>query len=331
MYTLGQWKDTRRVDHFNFIGFSFSRGFYIANPRWRMFDATLRPDLKVFDPFVDECAPTRSAFDRMTALGNIINTAYHFIQGRQAPAQANDRYNTAVDALYNQALLDMNQLVGAHYQQAMEHYITGVNRPARTINVNVLLLKPSGGAVPAADAATINQQIQNANASAAFQGAQITVTRIGAITRIHEDANNRSFLLTAPAPLAVRGNFQEDMDGGDRLIDHCNTLTHNADMNIVFVDAFDQNDVQGFTFRAQVSYRGHIPQRPIIVVRLTPVAGGAATHPTTLLHELGHALCTEGSHSADANNLMAGGAVRSGINQLSVGQCAWFCNNPYIN
>jgi hypothetical protein len=287
--------------------------------------------LKVFDPFVNAFNLAQSRFDRMTALGRIIETSYHLIQGRQAPDQVNDRYNAAVTALSNQAIVEMNLIVGAAYQQAMEHYITGVNRPARTILVNQLLIKPAAGAVPPADAVAINQQIQNANASVAFQGAQITVTTVGATVRLHQDTNNQPFLLGPPAPVAVQDTFQDSAGGGERLIDYCNNLPRTADMDLVFVDAFDANDIQGRTFRAGCNYNGHTPQRPIVVVRLTPVVGGAATHPTTLLHELGHALSSEPSHSAQADNLMAGGAIRSGVDQISLGQAAWFCNNPYIN
>ena len=331
MFTSGQWKDLRRVDHVKFIGFSFSRGVYLANPRWRRFDANHRPDLKVFDPFVDQANQAQNGFDRMTALARIIDTGYHLIQNRQAAGHAGDRYSNAVDALHNRAVLDMNQIVGAHYQQAMEDYITGVNRPARTIRINRLLIKPNAGAVSAVDAAAIGQQIQSANAAAAFQGAQIDVATVGAITRIHQDANNQPFLLGPAAPLALQGSFQDSAVGGERLIDYCNSLQHDADMDVVFLDAFDQSDVQGRTFRALNSYNGHAPRRPIVAVRLTPVAGGAATHPTTLLHELGHALCSEPSHSLAPDNLMAGGAIRSGVDQLSPGQMAWFCNNPYVS
>jgi hypothetical protein len=331
MYTLGQWQDIRRVDHFKFVGVSFSRGFYIANPRWRQFDANDRPDLKGFDQYVTAFNLAQSPFDRMSALGEIISLGYHFIQGRQAPAQANDRYNNAVDALYNRAIIDMNLIAGHLRQQAMEHHITGVARPARTIQVNVLLIKPSAVAAPAGDAITINAQIANANASAAFQNAQIAVNQVGGIVQVHEDAHHQSFLLGAAAPLHVRGTFQDSAVGGDRLIDYCNGLPRTADMDVVFVDGFDQADVQGRTFRAQNDYNGHTALRPIIAIRLTPVVGGAATHPTTLVHEFGHALCSEPSHSADANNLMAGGANRTGIDNLSAGLNAWFCNNPYIN
>ena len=38
MYTLGQWQAMRRVDNFQFVGVSFTRGFYVAHPRWRVYD-----------------------------------------------------------------------------------------------------------------------------------------------------------------------------------------------------------------------------------------------------------------------------------------------------
>ena len=109
------------------------------------------------------------------------------------------------------------------------------------------------------------------------------------------------------------------------------TGVETADMDVVYVDAFDQADIQGRTFRALADYAGHVPLRPIIAIRLTPVVGGAATHPTTLLHEFGHALCSEPSHSTVPSNLMSDGANRTGVDALTDGQMAWFCNNPYIS
>ena len=155
---------------------------------------------------------------------------------------------------------------------------------------------------------------------------------MGNVRQIHQDQNGVSFLLTAQmgAPVQVQGTFQDSMGGGNRLIDYCNTLPRTADVDVVYVPAFDQDDIQGRTFRAGVGQNNHVPLRPIITVRVTPPQGAGATHPTTLAHEMGHALCTEPGHSASANELMTAGHNRNGTNSLTLGQMAWFCNNPYV-
>jgi len=326
MLTLVQWKDIRRVDHVSLPAVSLSRGIYIAHPRWRQRDPTQRPDLKVFDTHVQAYLALQSNFDKITALAEIMSLTYHFIAGRGG----NDRYSQAVTQLYNSALLDMNALCHPAHQQAMEHYITGVSRPARTVRVNLLLIKPSAVPAPPANGLVATAHIQTANAAQCFQDAQITVAPVGPIMQIHQNAHNQPFLLGPPAPVIVQGTFQDSAGGGDRLIDYCNTLPRNADVDVAYVDAFDQADIQGRTFRALQDYNGHVAQRPIIVIRLTPAVGGGATHGTTLLHELGHALCSESSHSADPANLMAGGANRTGADELSLGEAAWFCCNPYV-
>ena len=333
MYTLGQWRNVRRVDHARFIGVSFSRGVYIARPRWRGFDANNRPNLKAFDPFVQAYHQANNRFDRISALAEIISLAYHFIQNRQEPDQVNDRYNNAIRAIRNQAIVAMNGIVGAQYQQSMEHYITGVHRPARTVRLNCMLMKVDANQVIANGHNTINNQIGIANAMASYQAAQLTLNRVGNITEIWEDHNNDSFLLTAAmgAPVNMQGKFQDSAGGGRRLIDYCNGLNTVRDVDIVYLASFDQNDVQGRTLRAGNDYNGHVPVLPIITVRLTPANGGDATHPTTLAHEMGHALCSEPLHSAAAAELMTNGGNRNGNNVLTLGQQAWFCNSAFVN
>jgi hypothetical protein len=327
MLTLGQWVDRRRVDHFSIPSVSLSRGIHIAHPRWRARNPNNRPDLKVFDPWVVAFHQANNRFDRISALGEIIELGSPVIHNH-----GNDQYGQAVTQLYNDALIELNNVCGANYQQAIEHYITGVARPARTVRMNVILIKTSNAPAPQNALGTINNHIQTANALACYQQAQLTLARVGNVAQIHQNAQGVSFLLTAQmgAPQNVQGTFQDSAGGGDRLIDYCNALPRTADVDVVYVPGFDQDDVQGRTFRATVGQSGHIPQRPIIAVSLVPGQGGGATHATTLAHEMGHALCTEPAHSASANELMTAGHNRNGNNDLTLGQMAWFCNNPYV-
>lgn len=327
MLTLGQWKDVRRVDHLSVPAVSLSRGIHIAHPRWRAKNAAHRPDLKAFDPLIVAFHQANNNFDRISAVGDIIALGSPIIH-----AHGTDRYAQAVTRVYNDALAELNGLCGAAYQQAIEHYITGVARPARTVRLNVIVIKPGNAPASQQALATIATHIQTANALASYQAAQLTLVKVGNTAQIHQNAQGISFLLTAQmgAPQAVQGTFQDSAGGGDRLIDYCNTLPRNADVDVVYVPAFDQDDIQGRTFRATKGQNGHIPQRPIIAVGLTPPQGAGATHATTLAHEMGHALCTEPAHSASANELMTAGHNRNGTNDLTLGQMAWFCNNPYV-
>lgn len=328
MYTLGQWKDIRRVDHLSLPAVSFSKGFYIAHPRWREYDPALRPDLKVFDVMVDSYNQANNNFDRVTQLANIIATGSPLIN-----IHINDRYGQAATLLYNQAILDLNGICGAHFQQAIEHFITGVSRPARTVRINVILIKSNGNPAPQQDLNTITNHIQIANALGSYQAAQLNLQQVGGIMQVHQNPQGAGFLLTQAmgAPNNMWGLFQDSAGCGDRLIDYCNTLPRNADVDVVYVPGYDQNDVQGRTFRATVGQNGHIPLRPIVTVRLTPAMGGGATFSTTLAHEMGHALCTEPAHCADPNDLMTAGHNRNGNNNLTLGEMAWFCNNNYVH
>jgi hypothetical protein len=68
---------------------------------------------------------------------------------------------------------------------------------------------------------------------------------------------------------------------------------------------------------------------PIVTVTLNSPVGGGATYPATLAHELGHAITGCPAHIQDGNNLMSGGAIRNGTNNLSDGQISRFRKNPW--
>jgi hypothetical protein len=131
-------------------------------------------------------------------------------------------------------------------------------------------------------------------------------------------------------PLAQRDKFADGGNGGERLIKYMNASGAGANtVDVVYLDNYEtaQNDVQGRAYRTNDQTLA--PNRPIVTVTLNPPVGGGATYPTTLAHELGHAITGCPAHIQDANNLMSGGAIRNGTNSLSDGQISWFRNNPW--
>ena len=50
----------------------------------------------------------------------------------------------------------------------------------------------------------------------------------------------------------------------------------------------------------------------------------------TLAHELGHVLTNDGSHSDDASNLMARGAIRNFTDTLTSSQIGAIQSSPYV-
>jgi hypothetical protein len=202
----------------------------------------------------------------------------------------------------------------------------------KNINLNVFYLAPIGAAPAVAGIdAVINNHIASANAAAGYIRAGITFTRTNpAATVATQNAAGQSLLLpvTPEVPVARQGNFADGGIGATRLIAYCNASGGQArSIDVVYLDHYDQDDVQGRTFRAGADYNGATSTRPIVTVTLNPPAGGVATYPTTLAHELGHALTGDPDHSADGSILMAGGANRTAANTLTDGQIAWFRNN----
>ena len=137
---------------------------------------------------------------------------------------------------------------------------------------------------------------------------------------------------TAAVPLNQQGKFADGGMGGQRLVEYTNASGAAANTtDVVYLDNYEtaQNDVQGRAYRTNDPTL--TPNRPIVTITLNPPVGGAATYPTTLAHELGHAITGCPAHIQDANNLMSGGSVRNGTNRLSDGQIAWLRNNPWVH
>jgi hypothetical protein len=337
MLSLAQWKDARRVDHLTLPAVSISQGFYFAHPRFRRLGANARPDLKTFDQFVINYPNATNDFDRVGILGDVIGAATLFLNN--PPANAAQRDTNAVQQLLNAARQDLGGFVGATQlaDAVLDIVAVAQGQPLAAVQVTVNVVyvhpagaAPAGGALNAIDA-TIDQQINGANATQALQDAALTIVRANAVALLHDSDNGHSILLTSPpAPANMAGKLQESAQGGMHLVTLCNTLPAGAGpqrVDLVYVPDFDQNDVSGFTFRVGRNYYGASPARPIVTITMNPPAAGGNPNET-VAHEMGHALCNCGEHTPDANNLMAAGSARLNV-QLSAGQIAWFRNNAF--
>ena len=323
MMTFAQWQVTRRVDHLTI-------GQY--NPRFRRSGY----NLKSFDADVLGYQNANNDFDRITFLGRIIQGAQPFLDlnAQNIP----QRYRTAVQLLFQSASLEVNLVCGAVHQPLFLFTLHTIRKLhallTKNVSLNIFYIAPIGTApVLAPIDLIINSHITAANTSTGYQQAGLAFVRTNPVAIVAtQTAQNNSLLLAAHAavPAAQQGKFADGGVGGPRLRSYCNASKGSANsIDVVYVDAFDQQDVQGRTFRAGVAYNGVAAIRPIVIIRLTAVAGGAATHSTTLAHELGHALTSSPHHSSDTNNLMSSGNIRNGNNWLTDGQVAWFRNNPY--
>lgn len=332
MLSLAQWKTSRRVDHVNIPGIPW-------HPRYRGRN-TIRPDLKMFDPFVQRHETCVNPVDRVNALGEIIDLATGFLSISNDPTVL-ARYLAPVQALRAAAIQDLRARVGTAYVDGASRDIIalangGALTPKR-IPVNLFWVAPRGAPPDAARLGAITTaiaaQVTAANQCAGYRAAMLTVVPAAAAPRVLSESPAHESLLLAgdQVPVAMRGRFQEAGRGGVRLIQTLNTIPGTG-VDVVFVERMEADDVQGFTFRTS---KGHPldgavqPERPIVLVRETPAAGGAGTHPTTLAHELCHAISDEGEHSADPKNLMSAGSARDGTNALGPGQIGWYRNNAY--
>ena len=328
MWTLDRWKQARRVDHgtIKIFGAKF-------HPRLR--DPAGRPNLKVFDPYVNAFAQANNNWDKVAALGDIVGTAHQFINAfvpKPNPGGQNVRYKTPVDDLLVEARNELNNICGAGMALGREANIVSMTNNVavaiRTITVNVIYLAAVGAVPNLVNVdAVIDGQILTANALAAFTTAGLRIVRQNAATHVVTDFNNDSILIQGGAN---DGLFDESRLPIYRLVGYLNTQVWTGRVDVVYHDGFADQDVQGFTARMSGVYAGRTPNtRPVVIVRMTPCPGGNLTHPTTLAHEIGHAVTDCGQHSAQPNDLMASGAIRGVANNLSAGERAWFRNNPY--
>ena len=325
MITLDAWKTLRRVDHVN-LG--------ATAPRVRA-QAPGVPPLDGFDADVRDYPGATNDFDRVTILGRIVQRAQtDYVRVQNAPP----RYLEAVMPLYNDAQGHLNQICGGGHQAARTQDLValaaGTPLAPRVVRVNALFLAAVGAApVLGPIDATIGNHLATANAVAGFQRAQLTFARVlPAATVVTATAAGASILLpNAPdVPANKRGTFSDGGTGGPRLITWCNASGAAAtSVDVVYVDHFDQDDVQGRTLRAGVDYGDATAARPIVAVSRNPPLPVSPTYPTTLAHEMGHALTGCPAHSTDPNDLMCGGATRNGTDHLSDGVISWLRNNPW--
>jgi hypothetical protein len=331
MMTLAEWQNTRRVDHVHLpLGF---------NPRFRGQGGAGPQNLKGLDPFVQAYALVQGQDDwaKVGGLGQIVEQVQAYITAA-LQAQVEQRYITAARTLLNSAVADMNLICGATYQANrntdLAALLAGGALAQRIVRLNVYYLAPIGANpnVGPVDA-VIDQHILNANQLACYLRASMTFQRVNGVAIVaSQTANGGSILLPAvdPVPLAQRGKFADGGMGGQRLVEYLNASGGGANTtDVVYLDNYEtaQNDVQGRAYRTNDQTLA--PTRPIVTVTLNPPVGGGATYPTTLAHELGHAITGCPAHIQDGNNLMSGGAVRNGTNSLSDGQISWLRNNPW--
>jgi len=335
VFTLAQWKNVRRVDHISLPGFSVRRGFYWAHPRVRGIEN--RPNLKIYDPWVEAFNMAQNNIDKISNLGLIIEAAALILSQRDTDGYK-DRYYNVINTLQNHALAEVNIICGAGNQQAMENYITNQSRPAKRIYINVIIVTKHGDLVPHGFLNKINAHIAAANV--VYQGANISVQRASTVnTHLTQYPQGESITLAGPdiPPRVVGKVLPASPKSGGRLINYCNSLGNNHGatcIDVAYIPDFELSDVGGMTLRAGNQYCADgTPQRPIVLINNNPSQalidrGGI---DTTLAHELGHAISGYGSHSASTDNLMAGGDLRNGNNNLTLGQRAWYNSSQWVN
>jgi hypothetical protein len=277
-------------------------------------------------------------FDRVTILGRLLQWTAAYVS--LPPNTVPERYTNAVKTLDTAVRNDLNEITGGvTYQTSRNADIVALrgDQPALTpkqVSLNIFYLVAIGAApgVGPIDV-TIDNHITQANNAVGYRRARITFARTNAAaTLVSQTPAGDSILLSASSEVPARGQgkFADGGVGGPRLITYCNASGGApGSIDVVYLDHYDQLDVQGRTFRAGKDYGAATPNRPIVTVTLSPPAAGSATQPTTLAHELGHALTGDPDHSLDASCLMAGGAIRNANDTLSDGLVGWFRNNPW--
>ncbi|HQU28880.1 MAG: hypothetical protein KC563_01200 [Nitrospira sp.] len=344
MMSLAQWKETRRVDHVHIHVPCVGQ----AHPRFRRYQGPDQgwTDLKGFDASVEavQNAVADSTFHKVTLLSELLQDTRHYLD--HVPAAIPPRYTSAVQALHQSVTLDLNHICGGMFEPQRNadlsnlaaHGVGGL--PPRLMTVNVYFLIPVGMALGVADAeginGRINQHIANANQDRAFRDGNLTVERRNKnLILVSQTAQGQSIL--APdlpqVPQHLRRTFSTEGSCRDRLITYCNAVqgVPAGSIDVVYLNHYDQADVQGYTLRAGQDYNGYVPARPIVTITMNPPNEGMATYPTTLAHELGHALTGCGEHVPNGESLMAAGNNRNGEDQLTHGQLAWFRNNPFAS
>lgn len=318
MLTLDQWKNARRVDHDQMVILG-----HVFNRRTRP-----RPpyaDLKAFDADVRDYHTTQMKFDKIVFLGDLFVETSRFIAN--APPNLPARYLTAARTLRDAAEDELSIQCGATVPAAQRAadilaMANGTALAPKAAGVRIFSLVPQGSAFTA-DRINALINIHLVSANALFNPAGLTVTRLNdRPLPIPATVNNR--------PVLDNGRFDELRESPFLLLKHLNAQRSAANVNVIYVERFKDDDVQGFTCRKGNVYSGSTADVPAVVVTLTPPPAGAATYGTTLAHELGHAIMGEGTHANDPDSLMAGGANRNGTNEMSLAMLSWLRNNSVV-
>lgn len=344
MLTLTQWKQSRRVDHFTVVS---------RNVRYRGHPDT---QLKAFDQLVTDYHAALADHARFIALGEIIARATAFGTGVHTA-----RTKTPVAALAAAAEQSLRLLLarcdvnadGAVAELRSDPATWG----ARRARVNTWIV------VPDADRnqsfahidRMIDLHLRDANALYSAQGMQLTVTRRNAVSpvasriddKVEPTRENSLLDFTPDANTLSAGmrpylaQFQASagkfsMDARSRVATWLNGKAMPADtIDLVYVPSFAEDDAQGLTTRPNSGGLQTTPKRPYVTIGWDPLDAAlfptaAITFPTTLAHEFLHALMDEGSHTGDANNLLAGGSNRNGTNVISTAQMAIARNSTHM-
>jgi hypothetical protein len=344
MLTVAQWKQSRRVDHFKIVSFNVR---YRGNPDQQ---------LKDFDQLVTDYHAALTDQARMIALGEIIARATAFGAGAHA-AQT----QTPVTALAAAAEQDLRLLLAGRDVDT-DGAITALRTPpatwgVRRVRVQTWIVVPdaqrnqSFGRIDT----MIDAHLLAANTLYAGQGMRLSVVRRNAVSTVSsrvdkdtEATRTNSLLDYTPDPATITdasrpflaqmqasaGKFS--MEARSRIAGWLNNQTVPADtVDLVYVPSFAEDDAQGLTTRPHSTGLATTPDRPYVTIGWNPLNAAtfptaALTFPTTLAHELLHALMDEGTHTSDADNLMAGGSNRNGTNVISTAQMAIARNSTFI-
>jgi len=318
MMTIDQWKTARRVDHEQIVmlGHVFNRR---SRPR------PAYADLKVFDADVIAFGAAQTRWEKIRPLADIIADAALFIAN--APQNLQARYLNAVKALRDAAADELGTVTGSNtppgiMRTDVEALSRGAAMTPKTASLQVYALVP--GTCTMTDG-TINGRINShiAEANRLLNPAGVQATRLNPVlVRIPAQSSGR--------PTLDNGRFDELRESPFVLVRYIEALNSGAAVSVVYVDRFKEDDVQGFCCRKGGVYSGATPTKPIVVVTLNPPGAGAATYDTTLAHELTHGLTGDGTHANDPDSLMAGGSIRNGTNDVSLGMLAWLRNNEVV-
>jgi hypothetical protein len=320
----------RRVDHVDVGPFHMRYQNLNQHPNLKVFDALVNAHATLLGPNdVHEC---------IASLARIFIAAYRF--RFQNPGMA-VRYRDAVNGLSTAAITDLRpfchnttaQTLGLTLRYLDEHNALAT----KTVNINVYYLVQVGneGVNNNHINQLVNNQIQIANQNQAVQRAGLRFQRaVNTVTNISNFGNASILLAGNNVPNINHGKFQTTGAFAKRLVDLLN-VNQNVGVDVVYLDEYLEDDAQGKTFRAGDDSLGTAPTRPIVTVRTAvapddPDGSGARTYPTTLLHEIGHAIMNIGYHSTQPDNLMSAGSIRNGTNALSSGQIACCRSSSFV-